>query len=132
MNIRQVRTLAKHWQKVLGLQVWTIKIDWSKPKDHVDAFGSNHFEPNHQESHMRILHPRYYGCMGLPVPAKGDDSMVIATLIHELLHLSLFPLEAAAGWASREPTEHWDLAQEQLINTLAKALMDNTTPKEGG
>jgi hypothetical protein len=121
VNITQLRKECKFWQGRLGLQQWKISVNWSKPTDHPQAYGSNDFDPNHMVSSIMILHPKYHVNLAID---KTD--LPIQTLVHELLHLSLFPLEAAAGFATKVPDEHWELAAEQFINILSSALLKET------
>jgi hypothetical protein len=118
VNITQLRKECKLWQGRLGLQQWKISVVWSKPTDHPDAYGANDFDPNHMVSRIRLLHPKYHVNLAI-----DNTDLPIQTLVHELLHLSLFPLEAAAGFATKTPDEHWDLAAEQFINILSSALL---------
>lgn len=116
MNITQLRKESKKWQKRLGLQGWTIKVIWATPDElnteDSEVFGLNTYDPNHMESTIRVLHPKY----------GGHDPYVI--LIHELLHLFMFPLEAAAGYSIKPPSDHWETAMEQTINKLSELLKE--------
>lgn len=117
MNLQQLRKEAKVWQKKLGLMNWTIKIMWAKPEElnteTEKVFGLNTYDPNHMESTIRILNPKY------------EDYDVLNTMVHELLHLYMFPLESAAGFSIKPPTDQWDTAMEQTINKLSALLMES-------
>ena len=130
MNLTQLRKESKRWQKKLGLTNWKITVVWAKPEeldtDTEKVFGINAYDPNHMESVIRIRNPKY----------EGYD--VMATLVHELLHLYMFPLESAAGFSIKQPTDQWETAMEQVINKLADLLMEahyeqrNGDPADGG
>jgi hypothetical protein len=96
---------------------WTIKIMWAKPEElnteTEKVFGLNTYDPNHMESTIRILNPKY------------EDYDVLNTMVHELLHLYMFPLESAAGFSIKPPTDQWDTAMEQTINKLSALLMES-------
>ena len=115
MNLTQIRKESKRWQKDLGLHAWKIKIIWAKPDelntDTEEVFGLNTYDPNHMESTIRLLNPKY----------KQYD--VMATMVHELLHLFMFPLESAAGYSIKPPSDQWETAMEQTINRLSELLI---------
>lgn len=117
MNLRQLRKEAKLWQKKLGLTSWKITVMWAEPKelDNEDeiVYGLNIFDANHMESTIKIRNPKY-----------GDSKYdPVETLVHELLHLFVFPLESAAGFSIKPPSDQWETALEQTINKLSKLLL---------
>jgi hypothetical protein len=118
VNLTQLRKESKKWQKKLGLQGWKIKVIWATAEElnteNDEVFGLNTYDPNHMESTIRILHPKY---------GKHD---VLVVLIHELLHLFMFPLEAAAGYSIKPPSDLWETAMEQTINKLSDLLKEGT------
>lgn len=122
MNITQLRKESKTWQKKLGLQGWKIKVIWATPDeldtDTEQVFGLNTYDPNHMESTIRILNPKY-----------GDHDPLVV-LIHELLHLFMFPLEAAAGYSIKPPSDQWETAMEQTINKLSELLKEGTNGRQ--
>jgi hypothetical protein len=117
MNLQQLKKESKIWQKKLGLMHWNIKIMWAKPEElnteTEKVYGLNTYDPNHMESTIRILNPKY------------EDYDVLNTMVHELLHLYMFPLESAAGFSIKPPTDQWDTAMEQTINKLSALLMES-------
>jgi hypothetical protein len=117
MNLTQLRKEAKVWQKKLGLTHWKITVVWAKPDElnteTEKVFGLNAYDPNHMESTIKILNPKY------------ENYNVLNTLVHELLHLYMFPLESAAGFSIKPPTDQWETAMEQTINRLSELLMEN-------
>jgi len=122
MNITQLRKESKTWQKKLGLQGWKIKVIWATPDDldteTEQVFGLNTYDPNHMESTIRILNPKY-----------GDHDPLVV-LIHELLHLFMFPLEAAAGYSIKPPSDQWETAMEQTINKLSELLKEGNNGRD--
>jgi hypothetical protein len=123
VNLTQLRKESKKWQKKLGLHAWKIKVVWAKPSDLGEkedeiCYGLNLFDPNHMESTILILSPKH-----------GDhDPMVV--LIHELLHLFMFPLESAAGFSIKTPSDQWETALEQTINKLSELLKEGNNGRE--
>jgi len=115
MNLTQLRKESKKWQKILGLQNWKITVVWAKPEElnteTEKVYGLNSYDPNHMESTIRLLNPKY------------EDYGVLNTLVHELLHLFMFPLESAAGYSIKQPSDQWETAMEQTINKLSELLM---------
>ena len=115
MNLQQLRKESRKWQKELGLSNWKITIQWGKPDELGDSnekvYGLNTYDPNHMESTIKILHPKY------------DNHNIRETLVHELMHLFMFPLESAAGFSIKPPTDQWETAIEQCINKLAKLIV---------
>jgi len=123
VKITQLRKESKKWQKKLGLHAWKIKVIWAKPselgeKEDEICYGLNTYDPNHMESVIRILDPKH-----------GDHDPLVV-LIHELLHLFMFPLEAAAGYSIKPPSDHWETAMEQTINKLSELLKEGNNGRE--
>jgi len=125
MNLTQLRKRAKYWQDRLGLKHWTIKVVWARTGELDDAdnqkvYGLNTYDPNHMTSLIQILHPK-----------DADEAYnVEETLIHELLHLFMFPLESAAGFSIKSPTDQWETAMEQTINRLSELLNNGRASSE--
>jgi hypothetical protein len=125
MNLTQLRKESKKWQKELGLSHWKITVVWASPKELGDSeetvYGCNLYDPNTMESTILILHP------------KHREHDVVDTVVHELLHLFMFPLESAAGFSIKAPTDQWETAMEQTINKLSSLLRkeQNGNRREG-
>lgn len=122
MNLTQLRKEARLWQKKLGLTGWKITVVWAKPED-LDTetekvYGLNTYDPNHMESTIHIRNPKY------------GEYDVLSTLVHELLHLFMFPLESAAGFSIKQPTDQWETAMEQTINKLSELLRKEENGKQ--
>ncbi|WP_160112318.1 hypothetical protein [Salicibibacter kimchii] len=100
-----------YWQKILKLQDWDISIEKKK------MIGED-FEGNVQcfleskEAFISILDEDYR-----PDDSLGEHDME-ETLVHELLHLHLYPISEIA-----EDKPNYDLFEEQAINALAKAYV---------
>jgi hypothetical protein len=125
MNLTQLRKRAKYWQDKLGLKHWAIKVVWAKSSELDDSentkvYGLNTFDPNHMTCLIQVLHPKN---------AEATYN-VEETLIHELLHLFMFPLESAAGFSIKSPTDQWETAMEQAINRLSELLNNGRTDSE--
>lgn len=124
MNLQQLRKESKKWQKILGLHNWKITVVWAK-KDELNTetekvFGINTFDPNHMESTIKILNPKY------------ENYDAVNTLVHELLHLFMFQLESAAGFSIKPPSDQWETAMEQTINKLSELLMKEYNGRNTG
>lgn len=125
MNLVQLRKRAKYWQDKLGLNNWKIKVVWAKVgeldnTENHSVYGLNTYDPNHMTSLIQILNPK-----------DADETYnVEETLIHELLHLFMFPLESAAGFSIKSPTDQWETAMEQAINRLSELLNNGRTNTE--
>lgn len=126
MNLTQLKKESKKWQAKLGLNHWKVTVVWAKPEELSDegetVYGLNVYDPNHMESTIKILHPKY------------SDHDVVDTVVHELLHLFMFPLESAAGFSIKHPTDQWETSMEQTINKLTKLIRkeeDNGSRREG-
>ena len=125
MNLTMLRKRAKYWQDKLGLKHWTITVVWAKKgelddQEHQRVYGLNTYDPNHMTSIIQILNPK-----------DADETYnVEETLIHELLHLFMFPLESAAGFSIKSPTDQWETAMEQTINRLSELLNNGRTNTE--
>lgn len=124
MNLTQLRKEAKKWQRELGLGNWKITVMWANPSDlakegdlgemNDKIYGLNIYDPNHMVSTIKILHP------------KHDKHDLLETLVHELMHLFMFPLESAAGFSIKQPTDQWETAMEQSINKLTTLIVKET------
>jgi len=125
VNLTLLRKRAKYWQNQLGLKHWTIKVVWAKAgelddEDNLRVYGLNTYDPNHMTSLIQVLNPK-----------DADETYnVEETLIHELLHLFMFPLESAAGFSIKSPTDQWETAMEQTINRLSELLNNGRTSSE--
>lgn len=113
MNLQQVRKLARMWQKDLGLTNWKIKVEWASKEDMAeeDFFGLNLYDPPTMTSTIKIR-------------KNQTDAELKETVVHELLHLLMFPLESAAGYSIKSPTDQWETAMEQTINKLSELLVN--------
>lgn len=125
MNLTQLRKRSKYWQDKLGLKHWNVKVVWASvgeldDADNLRVYGLNTYDPNHMTSLIQVLNPK-----------DADETYnVEETLIHELLHLFMFPLESAAGFSIKSPTDQWETAMEQTINRLSELLNNGRTNTE--
>lgn len=115
MKLQQLRKISKTWQKKLGLEQWKISVVWGKPEDMNQngetIYGLNVYDANNLESVIHI---------------RKEDHDYENTVIHELLHLFLFPLESAAGFSIKQPTDQWETTMEQTINKLTKVIKETS------
>lgn len=102
--------LVKKWQQRLRLQDWDIEAVYVGP-DH-DGFG-NRFGDIHPDLQRR------YAKMRVLDPRKREHPDIENTIVHEQLHLHLFPFTCAFDSGSPEA-----LAEEQAIHAIARALIE--------
>lgn len=113
MKLQQIRKIAKHWQKQLGLVDWKISVVWAKP-DMLDKDGEITYAQIEYDAHR----------LEATVHIRKDEHDYEDTIIHELCHLFLFPLENAAGFSIKPSTDQWETAMEQTVNKLTKILKE--------
>jgi len=121
MNLQQVRKITRKWQKDLGLTNWKIKVEWGYYSDMDESdgkvYGFNEYDPNHMTSTIKIM-------------KNIMDGDVEETIVHELMHLFMFPLESAAGFSIKSPTDQWETAMEQTLNKLSELLVNGNRREE--
>jgi threonyl-tRNA synthetase len=121
MKLQQIRKISKTWQKKLGLEQWKISVVWGKTEDMNQngevIYGLNVYDANNLESVIHI---------------RKEDHDYENTVIHELLHLFLFPLESAAGFSIKQPTDQWETTMEQTINKLTKVIKETSNGRTEG
>jgi len=108
--------LCREWQETLRLVDWTITIlvgsTKSEDTGEEEIDGIVRWDMEHKMAEITVLSPELY-----PEDAWGEyDQEVI--LVHELLHLSLAPLDYLLKH------KHHRYSVEQHINCVAKALVD--------
>lgn len=109
-----LKALTKRWQTKLGLSDWTLTVRLVRASE---MNGENRVGEciHHLESKtalIRILEQVEHEALVMPHTEQKWDLDRI--LVHELIHLSFAPFEIVEG-----PGQ---IAQEQAINALAKAL----------
>jgi hypothetical protein len=102
-----------YWQKVLRLQDWTVEILFKKhfeaTHDHCEAYVEV-YEPK-KHARINLIDPGHINPEGWP---KNDQE---TALVHELLHLHLWPFNP------EEDTPKWT-AMEQATHALSLALIE--------
>lgn len=108
----QLRGKCAEWQKILRLQDWIITLRITRQRD-MNLKGNAEIEATlpKRMATIRILDPVDYPD-GLAEPQDMELS-----LVHELLHIHLFPL-----FADREE-EMRMIAEEQAIEAISRGLI---------
>jgi len=108
----QLQKALKRWQTILGLDSWHITASFVKPwKLDDDCTARSEIDPFHQKARFEIVEP------ALQNKDAVEYEKPLHLLIHELLHVRLFPDGVKEGTAE-------NLALEVGINALAKMLME--------
>lgn len=118
---KEFQKCAKEWQHKLFLDDWFIKFElveqelYLDEKKELSVFGYCDKNWENHEAIIRISHLKN---------TKGivTKSIEELTLIHELLHCKLFPLESDTEKSSYEAV-HLDLQNHVHIEQLAKSLL---------
>lgn len=105
------------WQKKLRLQDWNIEVQLCRmnelPEDSIACV--THYEER-KDAVIKLLAP-----IDIPLVKEhflgNEAANYDISLVHELLHLHLIPLSDYRDNAKR-------LAEEQIVNTLSRALVD--------
>ncbi|OKP91318.1 hypothetical protein [Paenibacillus sp. P32E] len=108
----QLKTKCVEWQKVLRLQDWDVKTSIKRARDmNLDANGVITVHLEHRLASIRILDPLDYS----PEELHPQDMEKI--LVHELLHIHLFPM-------TKDYEGHLATAEEQAINMITSSLIE--------
>lgn len=106
------KNLLEYWQKLLGLQDWTIVLkDGCRPDEmrEGDTCGCVDFSESSKAAFVQILDPKYYGERIMPFDYEQ-------TLIHELMHLKL-------SLVSADVSNLQERYMHQIIDDLARAFV---------
>ncbi|MEK4236454.1 hypothetical protein [Paenibacillus sp. FSL H7-0714] len=108
----QLKEKCAEWQKVLRLQDWDVKTSIERGRDMnlPNSNGVITVQEEHRSANIRILDPLDYS----PDELHPQDMEKI--LIHELLHIHLFPM-------TKDYEGYLATAEEQAINMIAGALV---------
>jgi len=117
LSDRQLTTLARQWQKRLGLGDWHIRARWAPPSEIGTSYGTCRFDINHKTALISVLSEEYADAYAFPSPPWDVDNIIV----HELVHLVLAPLQIED-----------DVLQEQIINQLAEAFVPVLERKANG
>jgi len=102
-----LRAPLKYWQKRLGLQDWEVKI---KLVDEINYNGPDYAATCEVFLQMKTA----------TIMMRKEDETPEQTLVHELLHIHLRPIEDVLERNSETYLQEFHL--EQFIETMAKAL----------
>lgn len=106
------KNLLEYWQKLLGLQDWTIVLkDNCRPDEMLEdnTCGCVDFSECGKAALVQILDPKYYGERITPFDYEQ-------TLIHELMHLKL-------SLVSADVSDLQERYMHQIIDDLARAFV---------
>ncbi len=108
LNERQLTTLARQWQKRLGLADWHVRAKWASIAEIGNSYGTCRFDINHKTALISVLSEEFADSYTFPSPPWDAENIIV----HELVHLLLAPAQLED-----------DVYQEQLINQLAEAFV---------
>ncbi|MBD2771150.1 hypothetical protein [Iningainema tapete] len=115
------QVFCTQWQQRLKLQDWDVNVKIVSLREMGESLsGSVTYNIGKKIADIKLIKPEDYPCDSMR-PQDMEE-----TLVHELLHLHFAPL----GIENDTPEQ---LAEEQAINALAKALIQfkrSTTPME--
>jgi hypothetical protein len=115
MNPLEVRLVdqMKSWQKRLGLDDWTVTLQLVRQSEiDPNAWGSSYWDARAKKATIQVLDPRDYNLKGADLRLDME-----CTIVHELVHLQVSPLEA--------PDAH---VREDVVNKIMVALLNRTCP----
>lgn len=121
LSNEELRTKCAEWQKVLRLQDWIVDVGISRSRNMKMERCQAEIEPclPKRMASIRILDPVDY-----PRDSAEPQDMELS-LVHELLHIHLFPL-----FADRED-EMRMVAEEQAIEAISRGLIALKRGTEG-
>lgn len=110
----ELRTKCEVWQKILRLQDWIITVNIRRERDFVLSDSNAEIIPTlpKRMATIHILDPIDYP------PGQAEPQDMELSLVHELLHIHLFPL-----FADRED-EMRLVAEEQAIEAISRGLIE--------
>lgn len=107
----QLEAKCAEWQKVLRLEDWTVDLHLKRERDFSNRDCNAEISLNEQNkiAFIKVIDPVDYQ----PGQIRSHD--MEEDLVHELLHIHFWPLTRGE--------EGENLAEEQAINMIAKALI---------
>lgn len=124
----RLQEVLEEWHKRLALGAWVVGARFVPGKD-LDPTHEADVEVNdeHRFARVRVMHPEEHGNDFFDQPWDVERAVV-----HELLHLHEHPMRAVVDAmlrhlspaASEAFWAQYDLAREQMINTLARVLVN--------
>lgn len=103
----------KTWQKRLGLDDWNLSLRVVR-QGSLDkhTWGNAEWDPENKSGTISILDPRDYNLKG-----KDLDQDIECTIVHELVHIQVSPLDA-----------HDDATREEVVNKIMTAVLNRPCP----
>lgn len=109
----QLEKQLRNWQKRMGLEEWNISVQLvRKSALDKDTWGNAEWDPDNKSGVISVLDPQDYNLKGTELRRDME-----CTIVHELVHIQVAPLEA------RDPD-----AQEQVVNRIMTALLNRPCP----
>jgi hypothetical protein len=104
---------VKFWQKRMGLDDWNFTVRVVRQSE-IDAnsWGAAQWDPQTKSGTIDVLDPRDYNLKGGELRLDME-----CTIVHELVHIQLSPLEA-----------HSAQQREDVVNHVMAALMNRPCP----
>jgi hypothetical protein len=104
---------VKFWQKRMGLDDWnfTVRVVRQSEID-PNSWGASQWDPQTKSGIIDVLDPRDYNLKGGELRLDME-----CTIVHELVHIQLSPLEA-----------HSAQQREDVVNRVMTALMNRQCP----
>lgn len=103
----------KFWQKRLGLEDWNLSLQIVRQASlDKHTWGNAEWDPDTRSGKIRVLDPRDYNLKG-----KELNQDMECTIVHELVHIQVSPLDA-----------HDDVTREEVVNKIMTALLNRPCP----
>lgn len=119
-DVDRFRHFVELWQPVLGLNGWRIIVS-HKPKSEMMA--DTIIDLEHFLAHIEV------GKSFDPLPM--NDETLEGTAVHELTHILLAPLKAAASSKTMSDEEKYAV-EEAVVNVLEKLIYEGIRPNGRG
>jgi hypothetical protein len=103
----------RFWQKRLGMEEWNVELRIVRQQllDR-DSWGTVEWDPDKRSALISVLDPRDYNLKGSELKLDME-----CTIVHELLHVHISPLEARD-----------EEVREEIVNKLMTALLNRPCP----
>lgn len=100
-----------YWQRVLRVQDWRIEVEFWPHRALEDNVARTHINWNNKSAVMVLRYPHELGAVEHDWPA-GEAGDYDLSIVHELIHLLLKPMDSTQ-----------QVAEEQACNILALAIV---------
>lgn len=101
----------QYWQKILRLQDWSVAVEFWPHKALEDSVAKTLINQNNKSAVMVLRYPEDLSAVEHDWPA-GEAGDYDLSIVHELLHLMLRPMESTHT-----------VAEEQACNLIASAMI---------